>query len=74
MDISHKEFVITLNEKDKYEKMKENVGNIKQEIRKTKTKEQCEFCEQQVCKLLNIYSIIIIMMMMMMMMMIFMNI
>ena len=39
MDISHKEFVITLNEKDKYEKMKENVGNIKQEIRKTKTKE-----------------------------------
>ena len=27
MDISHKEFVIILMEKDKYEKMKENVGS-----------------------------------------------
>ena len=29
MDISHKEFITILNEKDKYERMKENVKNKK---------------------------------------------
>ena len=29
MEISHEEFIIILNEKDKYEKMKENIGTIK---------------------------------------------
>ena len=28
IEISHKEFIIILKEKDKYEKMKENVGNV----------------------------------------------
>ena len=28
MDISHEEFMTILNEKDEYEKMKENVRNI----------------------------------------------
>ena len=30
MDISHEEFITILKEKDKYEKMKENVTNINQ--------------------------------------------
>ena len=29
MEISHEEFIIILNEKDKYEKTKENIGTIK---------------------------------------------
>ena len=29
MEISHEEFIIILNKKDKYEKMKENIGTIK---------------------------------------------
>ena len=28
IEISHEEFITTLNEKNKYEKMKENLGNI----------------------------------------------
>ena len=28
IEISHEEFIIILKEKDKYEKMKENVGNV----------------------------------------------
>ena len=28
IEISHEEFIIVLKEKDKYEKMKENVGNV----------------------------------------------
>ena len=36
MDISHKEFITILNEKDKYEKMKENVRNISRELKKRK--------------------------------------
>ena len=28
IEISHEEFIIILNEKDKYEKMKENVENV----------------------------------------------
>ena len=28
MEISHKEFITILKEKDKYEKMKENVANV----------------------------------------------
>ena len=43
MDISHEEFITILNEKDKYERMKENVGNISKELKKRKTKKQCEF-------------------------------
>ena len=36
MDISHKEFITILNEKDKYEKMKENVRNISEKLEKEK--------------------------------------
>ena len=28
IEISHEEFIIILKEKDKYEKMKENLGNV----------------------------------------------
>ena len=38
MDISHEEFVTILKEKDKYEKMKENVRNVSRELKKEKTK------------------------------------
>ena len=38
MDISHKEFITILNEKDKYEKMKENVRNISEKLEKEKQK------------------------------------
>ena len=38
MDISHKEFIIILNEKDKYEKMKENVKNISEKLEEEKQK------------------------------------
>ena len=38
MDISHKEFITILNEKDKYEKMKENVRNIREKLEKEKQK------------------------------------
>ena len=33
MDISHEEFVTILNEKDKYEKMKDNLGNESEEYK-----------------------------------------
>ena len=39
MDISHEEFITISNEKDKYEKMKENVRNICGKLKKRKTKE-----------------------------------
>ena len=32
MEISHKEFIKTLKEKDKYEKMKENVRNVSEKL------------------------------------------
>ena len=32
MEISHEEFTIILKEKDKYEKMKENVRNISEKL------------------------------------------
>ena len=38
MDISHKEFITILNEKDKYEKMKENVRNTSEKLEKQKQK------------------------------------
>ena len=38
MNISHKEFITILREKDKYEKMKENVRNISDKLEKEKQK------------------------------------
>ena len=38
MDISHKEFITILKEKDNYEKMKENVRNISKKLEKEKQK------------------------------------
>ena len=38
MEISHEEFVTILKQKDEYEKMKENVRNISEELEKEKTK------------------------------------
>ena len=32
MEISHKEFITILKEKDKYEKMKENVRNVSEKL------------------------------------------
>ena len=32
MEISHKEFITDLKEKDKYEKMKENVRNVSEKL------------------------------------------
>ena len=32
MEISHEEFITILKEKDKYEKMKENVKNLSQKL------------------------------------------
>ena len=37
MEISHEEFITILKEKDKYEKMKENVRNISKKLEKEKT-------------------------------------
>ena len=37
MDISHEEFITILKEKDKYEKMKENVRNMSEKLEKEKT-------------------------------------
>ena len=37
MEISHKEFTTILKEKNKYEKMKENVRNISKKLEKEKT-------------------------------------
>ena len=37
MEISHEEFITILKEKDKYEKMKENVRNISEKLEKEKT-------------------------------------
>ena len=33
MEISHKEFITILKEKDKYEKMKENVRNVSEKLK-----------------------------------------
>ena len=38
MDISHEKFITILKEKDKYEKMKENVRNISEKLEKEKQK------------------------------------
>ena len=38
MDISHEEFITILREKDKYDKMKENVWTISKKLKKEKTK------------------------------------
>ena len=32
MEVSHEEFIIILKEKDKYEKMKENVRNVSEKL------------------------------------------
>ena len=32
MEISHSEFIAILKERDKYEKMKENVGNVSEKL------------------------------------------
>ena len=32
MEISHEEFITVLKEKDKYEKMKENLGNVNEKL------------------------------------------
>ena len=40
MEISHEEFITILKEKDKYEKMEENVRNVREKKRKFDT-EQC---------------------------------
>ena len=32
MEISHEEFIMILNKKDKYDKMKENVRNMSQKL------------------------------------------
>ena len=37
MDLSHEEFITILKEKEKYEKMKENVRNISEKLEKEKT-------------------------------------
>ena len=37
MEISHEESITILKEKDKYEKMKENVRNISEKLEKEKT-------------------------------------
>ena len=37
--VSHEEFITILREKDKYERMKENVRNISEKFKKRKTKE-----------------------------------
>ena len=37
MEISHEEFILILKEKDKYEKMKENVTNISKKLEEGKT-------------------------------------
>ena len=36
MEISHEEFIIMLKEKDKYEKMKENVSNVSEKLEESK--------------------------------------
>ena len=38
MDINHEEFITILKEKDKYEKMKENVRNISEKLEEEKEK------------------------------------
>ena len=37
MEISHEEFITILKAKDEYEKMKENVRNIREKLEKKKT-------------------------------------
>ena len=36
MDINHEEYITILKEKDKYEKMKENIRNISEKLEKEK--------------------------------------
>ena len=42
MEISHKEFTTILKEKDKYEKMKENVRNISEKLEEEEEEEETE--------------------------------
>ena len=42
MEISHKEFTTILKEKDKYEKMKENVRNISEKLEEEEEEEEEE--------------------------------
>ena len=39
MEISHEQFITILKEKNKYERMKENVKNISGKLKKRKTKQ-----------------------------------
>ena len=46
MEINHEEFTTILEEKDKYDKMKENVRNVSQKLEEKTRKyetQQCEF-------------------------------
>ena len=43
MEISHEQFITILKEKNKYERMKENVRNISEKLEKEKQKKQCKF-------------------------------
>ena len=40
LEISHEEFITILKEKDKYEKMKENVRNVSEKLEKKNKKAQ----------------------------------
>ena len=52
MEISHEEFIAILKEKDKYEKMEENVRNIIEKLEKEKT-ENLRKTSSQTCNLLK---------------------
>ena len=43
MDISHEEFITILKEKEKYEKIKENVKTISEKLKKEKQKNSVNF-------------------------------
>ena len=45
MEISHKEFLTILKEKDKYEKMKENVKNVSETVGKKPRKQEIQQCK-----------------------------
>ena len=50
MEISHEEFILILKEKNKYEKMKENVKNVSEKQENTRLKYECKFKEKPRCK------------------------
>ena len=49
-EISHEEFIPVLKEKNKYEKMKENVKNVSEKQENTRLKYECKFKEKPLCK------------------------